>query len=340
MKPELTAESGIDLLINASPSVPVEKKDGFETRKFKTRDQSECEFKFLVVDRPERWPEATHFHSVYEMPLLGNTKKIHFHLTGVSLAEWDKMEVEHDIPDWNGDGKPDDDFLAKRQQVVNEKMAHVFEISIGKKLPGSTWAEKADVLKKLNPGEVEALYHYVQNVACNYRDGRILANFAALSADRVETAEDMIEFTDYAEWAKVTESAYFFRMQRAFEDYILEFPLKNMGSDTRSQIEIETRDPDPPKKPKRDPRTERLVPGETVPDLNDPHWRARCRVVAQKRAVLYFNACLPFTLPGSNHLEQYEWLSKRLMGDVVRLKSFIEEELCGYASRYSFFTSI
>lgn len=338
------------LLPNQVPSVPAdteiaqgngkEVKDNKEHRRLKMKNGNDQTFDFLVVDTAEKWQPANEFYSMYDMPLVGTSKKIRFHLQGISLAAWEEMEQDHKLPEWESDGTPDVEFEQRREQILSEKFSHVFELALGKKLPGESYAEKATYLRQLNPGEVQALFLFVQNTACNYRNGELIDTYMRAVLSRMDAESDLVEFSGFEEWKVATEACYVFRMHRPFEDYLIEFPLKNISSEDRSRIEAECRDPEPPRKPKRDSKTKRIIAGETEPDFMDDHWLKKCRAVNQKKLVMYLDACLPFQLPGENQLKQYEWVSQRLMGDVVRLKEFIEQELCGYASRYSFFTRV
>lgn len=338
--PTLASDTLAPQEVHTVPEKESESPTTNQTRRLKMKDGSEQAFDFLIIDSPDKWQPASEFHSVYDMPIIGTPKKIRFHLQGVSLEEWESIELDHKVPEWDGEGLPNDEFNQRREQILNEKFAHVFEKALGKQLTGDTYAEKANRLKELNPGEVQALYLFTQNTACNYRDGHLLQSYMQAVANREDADSDIMEFSGFEEWKIATEAAYIFRMHRPFEDHMIEFPLKNITSEARSRIENECRDPDPPKKPKRDPKTKRLIPTETESDFQDENWLRKCRAVNQKKLVMYLDACLSFQIPGENQLKQYEWVSKRLMGDVVRLKDFIEQELCGYASRYNFFTRV
>lgn len=336
-----TATSVVDSPLPLVPENLVsepESESNTEIRNLKMKDGGDQSFEFLVIDSAEKWQPAKEFKSVYDMPIIGTPKKIRFNLQGVSLADWEKIELDHKSPEWDGEGSISSEFEQRRDQILNEKFAHVFELALGRELPGLSYTEKANKLKELNPGEVQALFLFVQNTACNYRDGHLLQSYLTATLNRTDSDSDITEFTNFEEWKVATEAAYIFRMHRPFEDYLIEFPLKNITSEVRSRIESECRDPDPPRKAKRDPKTKRLIPGETEPDFQDEHWLRKCRAVNQKKLVMFLDACLSFQVPGENQLKQYEWISQRLMGDVVRLKDFIEQELCGYASRYNFFS--
>lgn len=309
---------------------------------FEERDLIDSEGRkqtFLVhlIRSPEDWLPADQFSGHYDLPNLGTNKVMRFDLKGVSLAEWEAMESEHTVPRWMGEGNPDADHEQRVTAAINAKKAAVFEISTGKKIPGDTMAEKAAFLKRLNEGESDALYYYIQNQVCNFQDGQLLNQYLRLSS--LQTKE-VTKFEDFESWNTAVKSEYFFRMHRSTEECLTEFLLKSLDADARLQIESETRDPQVPQVPKRDKTSKKLVRGEWEPNYEDAGYKKAVRAVSQKRLVLYFQSCLPFELPGTNALEKYEWISQRLAGDVVRLRRFIESELLSYESRYNVFTTL
>lgn len=311
----------------------------FEIRAYTSKDNVETSFKFLVIDSPDKWLKAEAIQGNFDMPLLGMGRTMRFPLRGISMKEWTDIEVQHKIPEWTEEKKkPTDEFLAQRELVISAKRANVIELSSGKKIPGDDYMAKAVTLQKMNSGEVQSLYLYIQDVICANEDGSLMQQFRQVIADRAK--QNVTEFTSFEDWQRASEFGYMFRMQRPTDDYILEFPLKNISAEAKLAIEMETRDPDPPMVPYRDPISNRFVPNQMVPDTNDMNWQSRCRAVGQKRLVMFLNACLPFQIPGENQMKQYEWVSGRLLGDVLRLQQFIENELCGYRSRFDFFTLV
>lgn len=326
-----------------SPSTPpFDIETAIETRKIKTKDGTEHPFRFLYIDSPEKWQEAQEIKAQYHMPLLGQDRALVFNLRGLSLSDWEQVEFEHKIPTWSEEGKPTEQFLTEQESLIAAKSCHLVELATGHKFPGETYADKALFFQKLNPGEATALYLYIQNHLSAFQSGRMLEHYKDILADRAEQngSDGNVEFSGFESWQKATELPYLFRMHRPCQDYILEFPLKNISAECKLMIEAETKEPEAPLMPKRDPKTRRFIPGETVPDFNDIHWLEKMRAINQKKAILFFNACLPFSVPGSNRKEQYDWIAQRLMGDIVQVKQFIENDLCGYRSRYNSFTNV
>jgi hypothetical protein len=316
--------------------------DKFVRRKLATKDKTEYEFKFLVIDSAEKWEIASTIFSDYDMPLLGKGQVLRFTLKGVSLADWERVEIEHRIPKWDDNqGVETEDHKQLVELALSCKRAQVIEVSSGKKIPGEDYAAKSKALQSLNPGEVLALYYHIQNIVCSMDNGNLFGQYQRVAAEASANFKDrVVTFDSFDVWQKATETPYIFRMQRPTEDYILEFPLKNISAEAKLAIDSETREPEAPKVPARDPQSRKFIPNQLVPDYNDVGWLSRVRAIHQKRTVMFFSACLPFDIPGQNEKEKYEWLSQRLVGDVVRLRNFIEEELCEYHSRYNFLSNV
>lgn len=308
-----------------------------ETRIFSDEQKNERIFKVLVVTSPDRWLAANTVSAIYDMPRIGTAQFTRFKFSGVSLSEWDDIESAHIIPQWQGDSGSTvpPDFRFEQEKAAREKMAHVLEVTLSHKIPGSNWGEKIAWIEKMNPGEMQAMYMAAQYDACNIgmQPGPLLTEYNELSAKN----KQIQEFAGFEGMDDASKSQYFFRMQRPGDDYILEFPLKGISAKQREEIDRECKEPDPPKAPKRDPVTKQLDFKNMVPNFQDKQYLDKCRVVGRRRTVMFFNACLPFDIPGKTLNEQFDWLGSRLVGDVVRLKNFITDELTSYYSRYRFF---
>lgn len=304
------------------------------TRVFKDERGGERPFKVLVIDSPEKWLPSETVVATYDMPILGTNRFKRFKFTGISLAAWDDLESAHVIPIWQGDGLPNEAFNIEKEKVSREKMVHVLEVSLGEKIPGSTWAEKATWLEKMNMGEFQALYMAAQYEGCNLSDGNLLGDYITLSSMNRQVEE----FTGFGKMDDASKSQYFFRQQRPGDNYIIEFPLRGISAKQREEIDNECKEPEPPKIPKRDhARGGALDFKNMIPNLQDKQWLDRCRVVGRRRTMMYFNACLPFAIPGTTIQEQFDWLGGKVVGDIVKLKRFMTEEITSYASRYNSF---
>lgn len=295
-------------------------------------------FRFLVVDDPQKWEEAAALFCNYDMPVVGTypPEVMRFPLSGISMKVWEATEIANPVPEWDGaDGDVTKDFKKEQDRIAREKNVEIFERSLGKKIPGVNAAEKVRWLNDRSPGEADALLLFVTNQACNLQDGQQMMSYNLLS----RTCEQVVTMIDdFEKWTKAVESKYVFRMQRPFQDYILEFPMRGIDETRRLEIEEETKRPHPPIVPKRDSKG-RFDPTQMVPDYNDHTWLQQSRAVTQKRTVMFFESCLTFSIPGIDVKQKYDWISKRLVGDVVRVRRFIEDSLLSYKARYDVFTT-
>lgn len=303
-----------------------------EIRNFVDDQKDERQFKVLVVDSPDKWLSSSTTFTYYNMPVIGTNRSTRFKFQGVSLSVWDDLESAHILPAWTGEGVPPPDFRSEQEKIAREKMAHVLELTLCRKIPGETWGDKATWIERMNPGEMQAMYMSAQYDACNLRNGPLLNDYNDWSTK----SRQIEDFAGFESMSDASKSQYFFRMHRPSDEYLLEFPLKGISAKQREEIDRECKEPEPPKAPKRDPITRAIDFKNMVPNLQDKQWLDKCRVVGRRRTIMFFNACLPFEIPGKTLSKQFDWLGGRLVGDVVRLKNFITDELTSYHTRYSF----
>lgn len=313
-------------------STPEEK---FETRNLKDENGSDNFYSFLVIDSAEKWEDACDLHTHYDMPIIGTDRKIRFPLQGISQAEWEQIELKVNVPEWEGpEGEETPEFEEGVERAVLEKKMLLFEAATGQKVPGENTEQKIAFLEDRCPGEVDALFAFISQVLSNFVGGSILDEYNII---RNRSKAEVHEFKSFDDWHKASESKYIFRMQRPFQRHIIEIPLKAIDSSTKNKIFRDTEPPTPPRVPKRLPDGS-FNPRETEPNYKDTAWKQRQRACGQRRVVNLLDACLPFLIPGSNDKEKYEWLSRKLVGDVIQLRDFIEDDILGYGSRYDFFT--
>lgn len=320
------------------PELPVDLLEHREITYFTGFDEKPTDttsFPVLVINTPEKWKEAETFHASYRMPIAGGFQA--FPLHGVSLKDWSDANYAVTIPEWEGaEGTEDAGFILSKQQAILHKQVLVFEKSFGQIIPGDKPEDKIQFLAKRATGELEAIYTFIQHQMCNWEDASdLLPKYMAVAnRSTLNKTKEVISFLD---WKEATEASYFFRMQRRGETFLCEFPLKAISQEQKTRIDQECILPEPPPMPifKRE---ERERTGQnTRPNRQDPKWLATVRSINEKRTILYFNACLPFTIPGENEKEQYDWVAKRLVGDVDQLKTYIETELLSYGSRFQYF---
>lgn len=316
----------------------------FTKRTFRTETEA-AEFDVLVVDRHDLWVAARDLSTTYNMPIVGSQKTRSFPLQGVSLRDWEHIEAIHTIPELKEDESDPEanskiriEHERKKAAAILRKQCAVFEKSTGKSIPGDTIDEKVNFLSQRNPGEIEALWNYIYLSMCSMTDGGLMQSYNTLAAKSERDNSEILSFGSFEDWTTACETQYIFRMQRPFEKYIIEFPLRAISEEQKQAIEAETREPEAPRVPKRDPRTKRFDPTQLVPNLQDPAWLQSMRAINQKRTAMFFSACLTFNIPGDNWQDKYAWISEKLVGDVIRVKRFIEHEIVNIGSRYDFFT--
>lgn len=311
-----------------------------EVRKIQTKTGVK-EFKIVKIERAEDWPTADKFEMDYLMSQPGNKTKMKIPMKGISLAAWEKIETDNIIPQVENDA-PDDvkeDIASMALDAENKKTVSLFEEVIGRKVPGESFTEKIAFLNQRNSGEIDAIKFFIKTRAGAITDGSLIGEY--LSAIDSDVKQEVIQFTGFDDWKAATESKHTFRTHRPFEDYIVEFPVRGISQEKKNEITERTKEPKPPMVPGRskdDPR--KFDRNRMVPNRTDPSFLQQVRAANQLRVVLYFNECLMFTIPGGNEMEQYNWIASHLIGDVVKLRSFIEDEIANYQGYYDFFTSL
>jgi len=341
-KHEQTTETEIPIT-NGFVTLSSDKKFPLERRTLNVEGK-DVPFDFLVIDSAEKWDVARGAHGEFLMETgqRDASDQLRFALSGLSLKEWEDIESANPIP-----STPRDDELTDATRIQYEldfeialmrKRVVVLEASTGRKIPGKTPEEKVQFLSQRNPRMTERLFAHVQDVICNLgeRPGELLEQYEMFMLDSSK-ASGVIDFNSFDDWDTAVNSQYCFRMSRPGDSYILEFPIKGISQEIRHKIETETREPQPPRIPNRDPITIRFDRTNLVPNYDDPAWMQRVKAIHQHRTAMYFDAALMFKVPGGNYMEKYRWISARLIGDVIRLKKYIEKEIVGLAGDLDFF---
>lgn len=309
-----------------------------EVRKIKTKT-GEKEFNVVKVEQAIDWPTADKFEIDYTMSQPSGNIKMQIALRGLSLSAWEKIEVEHFIPEIDEDAPEDtrETLLEMRQDAENKKVVALFEEAIGKKIPGESFTEKINFINQRNAGEIDALKFFIRTRASGFTDGPLLNEYLVATND---SQQEVIKFSDFNDWRIATESKYVCRIHRPFEDYIVEFPLRGITQEKKLEIDERTKEPKPPMVPGRDKNNPRKFDrNRMVPNRNDPSYLQQIRAVNQLRTALFFNECLMFKIPGANEQEQYNWIASHLIGDVMKVKGFIDQELANYHGYYDFFSN-
>jgi hypothetical protein len=317
-----------------TPEVPSSPpKNRLERRTIKSPEGREYAFDFLVIDSVEKWLIAEETKGEFHLPL-NDGRVMRLRMSGINLRDWNEIEEKYVLPEREGN-EDEATFKRKHDSVQILKELAILEKAIGQKIPGETDDDRLTFMANKNEADLESMFNFITNSLCAMTDGSMVDSYETVS--RV-AKQEVVEFAGFDDWQAASETRHVFRMQRPGDEFIIEFPFRGIDMKTRQRIDEQTKMPDAPQIPMRDPVTKKLIQGQMTSNLKDPVWRKQCRSVNQKRIVLYFEACLPFEIPGANEYEKYDWISRRLLGDVVRAKTFIEQQILDYTGRYDFFT--
>lgn len=309
-------------------------EDLLEERTFKG-SESEESFKVLSIDSPDKWKNAE--ENTSDFTIRSGEGSYSLSLKGVSLADWEKVEDEVKFPSHLTDKKDSEKSnaeLEEQNKLSMHRKVLIFEKSFGN-IPGETVDEKIEFLKDRVPGEVDSISDFIGRELCNFKDGARLSSYILL----IEASKTPVNLSSFDNWSTASETKYIFRFQRVYDEFITEIPLKGVSAKDKESIEIETKFPEPPMLPKR-LANGRFDPSQLEPNTEETSYVTACKLNGRKRMVMYMDKCLSFELPGTTVEEKYEWLSGRLVGDVIRLQEFINRRILSYEEQYDFFTSV
>ncbi len=294
-------------------------------------------FPFVTVDNAEKWRPAADHNFTATIGINGTEKR--FKLRGLSYAFWEAMERSNPLPEQEVDalGNPVEStaYRKKLDDAISIRQITVIEKATGIAFPGNNIHEKLSNFRTLPPAETKQLYDSVVGNAGAFTEGRLLGQYE-LASSRAIKGQGIKDIDSFDLWTAASQTNAMFRLQRGSQPFILEFLLKSISSDTKQNIEELCKLPEPPKSHKRDPVTKRLLANVTEPNYKDTSWLEKCRVIEQKEMVLVLESVLLFTIPGNNAQEKYTWISERLIGEVVALKNFIDNEIYGYRTKIAF----
>jgi len=311
--------------------------DSVVTRKFKAKESElETALNFMVIDSPEKWPAAKSFVNDLTLPV-GKTR-LKMAVTSLSYLQWESVEMSFPMPS-RGPGESLADFEARQEVVKNRRRVTVLEVSTGKTVPGSTLDEKAAWISRLGTGEMQAAYVNIVDNFSGIHEGDLIKGYR----DMIE-AGDMedcttVELNTMDDWMAASQVGSVYRTQRSFENYILEFPLKQINDEAKGRIDQACKEPLPPGKPGLDPKTKLPSQSHMEYDWEEPRYLEAVRAQNRLRLIMLFEAVLPFALPGNSNEEKFNWLGSRMMGDIHKLRTHIEQNLLNYQSRLNFFST-
>jgi hypothetical protein len=309
-----------------------------EIRKVKTAD-GEQEFPFVTVDSAEKWLAAEQILCRAKVGLAGSTPKA-VKLKGISYAFWEGIEQAHPLPempkDANGREVNSPEYQDNRNREVTIRKIKLIEYSTGLTIPGDDIAAKIEWYESRAMAEMGQLFVAVENIAAGFGSGNTVDMYEMACQHSVSAA--LLTTIDSLElWDQASSTTAMFRMQRLGQDFILEFPLKAINTQVKRMLDETCKRPEAPKIHLRNPQTQRYDYNLSEPNLKDPGWLEKVRAVDQREKLLLLSNTLLFKIPGVNEKEQYDWISQRMVGDVLKLEEFIRNEILGYKSRVNFF---
>lgn len=300
---------------------------------FDDRDTETKQYKVLVIDKPEKWDDADSFHFNCEIPFPGQHKKLLVPITGISYNDYESIENRYRIPERPDAGSPEmsmEKYEKDKAFILVNRKVEIFELCTGNKIPGNSQDEKLKWLNSLTSGDADMLFEKLVNEYFNLESGSLTREYEQ------DQKVEVVEFKSFEDWSNLSNTGSFFRMHRQQEDYICEFPLNKLSEERKKEIEDACKEPFPPSKPGKNPVTGRIDPA--FPDYNykDSRYLAALKVNNQKRTVMIFDELLQFKIPGGSTEEKYRWIGKKLVGDVVQLRSYIEGNVMDYRARLNF----
>lgn len=328
------------------PAVEKVQAQVYDTRKIIANGITQS-FYFLVIDKPEKWERADSFHHVCTLRPPGSSIVLEIPVRGLSYMEWEEIEMAHPMPEFNNEVEQ---LVSKERQaemerlksdVVAKRRVKVFEVSTGKVIPGKDLEEKTEWLKRLGTGNADALFAEILDKHSNTANGKgpsSLDNYQQAFETSDTPLLTVSKFESFLDLMSLNTAQMFFRMQRQFDNFIIEFPLKHLSDSKREEIDNQVKEPIPDSKPGKNPMTGKPDQNYPIYAWNDPRYRESMRLYIRARTTMLFEAILPFTIPGDSRDDRYKWIGSHLMGDVVRMKDFIEEDVLNYRSRFNFFT--
>lgn len=322
---------------SAGPSGPEGPVGQLVARTFKSADSAlETTLNFLVIDSPEKWKPATSFSN--KLTLTVGKTRLSMPIRPLSYLQWESVELSFPMPS-RMQSESAQDFEVRTNHVKNLRRVTVIELSTGKQIPGKSMDDKIAWVSRLGTGEMQSVFVNILDNYSGVSEGELIAGYR----DTIE-AGDMqecvaVELDTMEDWMSASQVGSTYRTQRSFENYIIEFPLRQITDEAKARIDQSCKEPLPPGKPGLDPRTQLPSQAHMQYDWEEPRYLEALRATNRLKTVLLFEAVLPFPIPGSKNEEKFEWLGARLMGDVHKLRTHIENNLLNYQSRLHFFSN-
>jgi len=299
---------------------------GFVKRRYKDGD-TDVIFDFLVIDKPELWKPASEFTSKHVLNF--GDRKIALNVKSLSYKQWEGVELGYPLPEITSPMSAQETYEL-REPIRRKRYVNVLELSTGMLIPGSTLEEKVEWLMGFGAGHARAAYTDIVDHFSNTENGSLMDRYYDLISK--PAVQEVATASSFEDLLAASQTGSFFRMQRPFEDYIIEIPLRHLSDSQKNEIDSQCKEPLPPGKPGKNPTTGKPDAAFMEYNRNDARYLESLKAVNRLKLVLQFDAILPFKIPGSGFAEKWEWLSSRMIGDVVKLQEHINEKILNYQS--------
>ena len=150
-------------------------------------------------------------------------------------------------------------------------------------------------------------------------------------AVKMESKEEVKGVLTWEKWDQPTRAWIEFERVDGKKDKVL---CQGLSGKDLDEIQVACKVPAPPRKPVLDEKGQRkMVRGvlQTEPDLEDENYKKEAEAADRKRMVMILERGLVdpdgSKVPGSNYEEKYEFLNKRVRGDIIKLVNFINIHL-------------
>lgn len=295
----------------------------------------EREFQIQVIKSSEDFKPAAEYQQIYSVKFLGQKRVMRLPVRGISFGEWEQVDDEFKMPESpeNPNDKEKEEHDKEREGVLKLRQIKIFEMATGKSIPGESNELKAEWIgDNIGVGELQGLYHFILENGSNVAPGSLLPMY-----EQAEEASEKIvsDFNNFDEWALLSNSGTVFRMQRPFENFLVEIPLKQVTERMKKAIDEQSKCPPPPSRARIDKNTGKQI--GTITDWNNPNYKQQAKLSNRRSIVHLFDACLNFVIPGDSIDSKYKWIASLLLGDVVKLRNFIEQEVFSYRNKIDFF---
>jgi hypothetical protein len=283
--------------------------------------------KTIQIESHQAWPEADKVRVDVVVP--NPDCDLTFEVRALSLGEHQDLQELLPLPTapvtvmggFEQENRNDPKFQEEYALQEFKRMVHVID-KCWKPLPGELLSDKCSWAEEHLWRDKQVIDLYIGILKAS--------GFAQGDRENVTESPKAAVMLDPAEWAKQTQSCSYFLMKRPKE--ILRIKVKGISRLKLNQIQIATRPPEAPMRPKRIPGGGR---GPLVAATDDPRYKQAVREVERKQFVLVLESALFFPLPGNAIEDKIQWMLKRPAGEVNSLVDFIRREM-NYSERVNF----